>query len=133
MIDYKNLYFEYLFGGDNLKLLRQIAIIFSIYFLGEVVQKTLSLAIPGSVLGMLILLLLLSTGVIKLRMIENISNFLLDHLAFFFIPAGVGLISSFSMLKGNLLAIIIVSLLSTIVVLLVTGIVVQLMMKGENQ
>lgn len=117
-------------GGEKLKLLRQASIILGIYFLGELLQKSLNLPIPGSVIGMLILLGLLYTGVIKLDMIEEISNFLLDHLAIFFIPAGVGLISSFSLLRGNWFAIIAVSFISTIIVLVATGIIVQIILKG---
>ncbi|QGU93832.1 CidA/LrgA family protein [Clostridium bovifaecis] len=113
-----------------MKLLRQASIILGIYFLGELLQKSLNLPIPGSVIGMLILLGLLYTGVIKLDMIEEISNFLLDHLAIFFIPAGVGLISSFSLLRGNWFAIIAVSFISTIIVLVATGIIVQIILKG---
>lgn len=113
-----------------MKLLRQASIILGTYFLGELLQKSFNLPVPGSVIGMLILLGSLYTGLIKLDMIEEISDFLLDHLAFFFIPAGVGLISSFSLLRGNWFAIITVSLISTIIVLVATGVIVQIIMKG---
>lgn len=115
-----------------MKLLRQSCIILGIYFLGELLQFAFHLTVPGSVLGMLILLICLCSGLIKLDMIEDVSNFLLDHLAFFFLPAGVGLISSFSVLKGNWTAIIIVSIISTILILSITGLLVQIMMKGEK-
>lgn len=123
---------SYLKEGVNVKLLRQCTIILSIYFLGELIKKGLSLPIPGSILGMLILLFLLCTKIIKLDMVEGISNFFLDNLAFFFIPSGVSLMSSFSVLKGNWLAIISISIISTIIVLSVTGAIIQLISKGRN-
>lgn len=119
-------------GGEILKLIKQTAIIFGIYFLGEFIQNILALPIPGSVLGMLILLVLLCTGHIKLEMINDISDFLLNYIAFFFIPAGVSIISSFSILKGNWLAIISVAIISTIITLAVTALIIQLLMRGEN-
>ncbi|MCY6370261.1 CidA/LrgA family protein [Clostridium ganghwense] len=116
-----------------MKLLRQSSIILIIWFSGELLHTTLNLPIPGSVLGMLILLTCLCTRVIKLDMIEEFSNFLLDHLAFFFIPAGVGLISCFPILKDNWIAIIAISFFSTIIIMSSTGIIVQSMIRRRNK
>jgi holin-like protein len=107
-------------------LLKQFSIILSIYFLGELIQKYTGLPIPGNVLGMLMLFFGLNTGVIKLNMISKISDFLLENLAFFFLPAGISLITCFALLQGKLTAILAVSLISTIVTLTVTGLTVEL-------
>ena len=123
-----------------MKILRESIIILSIYLIGEIISKSLSLSIPGNILGMLILLLLLCTKVIKVDQIESISNFFLDHLAFFFIPAGVGLLTSFNLIKDSLLSILIICVITTSLVLVVTGKVVELIInikknnlnKGEN-
>lgn len=112
-----------------MKLLRQSCLILGICFLGEVLNKSFNLPIPGNVLGMILLLILLSTGTVKLEKIEEISNFLLDHIAFFFVPAGVGLISCFGLLKGNLIVITFITLISTIIIMAVTGLTVQLLKK----
>lgn len=110
-----------------MKLLRQLCIILIICFLGQLTQKSINLPIPGSVLGMVILLICLSTGIIKLEMIEEVSNFLLDHIAFFFIPAGASLISYFGILKINLVAIVLISFISAIIIMAITGTVVQIL------
>ncbi|MDD4498597.1 MAG: CidA/LrgA family protein [Methanosarcinaceae archaeon] len=106
-------------------MLKQFSIILSIYFLGEGLQKAFSLPVPGNVLGMLILFFGLYAGIVKLDMIERASDFLLDNLAFFFLPAGVSLITCFSLLEGQLTSILIISLLSTFVILIVTGLIIQ--------
>lgn len=116
-----------------MKLLRQSTLILGIYFLGSLIQETLKLPVPGSVLGMIILLFLLCAGVVKIYMIENITNFLLDNLAFFFIPAGVGLLSSFTMLKDKLSVIVFISITSTIIMIISTGLIVEIMMKGRKK
>ena len=84
-----------------MKLLREMLIILAIYFVSEFISKSLHLPIPGNILGMLLLLFLLCTKVVKVEMIDKVSTFLLDHLAFFFIPAGVGIITAYNVLRGN--------------------------------
>ncbi len=108
-----------------MKYLRQMGIVLIISFLGELISKFLNLPIPGNVLGMVILLILLSTGIVKLEMIEDLSNFLLSYLAFFFIPAGVGLINNLDLLKANWLSIFLICALSTIITMVVTGWTIQ--------
>ncbi|AKB80641.1 Antiholin-like protein LrgA [Methanosarcina barkeri 3] len=110
-------------------MLKQFSIILSIYFLGELIQKALGLPVPGNVLGMLILFFSLCTGVIKLNMIDKISDFLLENMAFFFLPAGASLITCFALLEGKLTAILAVSLISTFIILAVTGLTVELVQR----
>jgi holin-like protein len=114
-----------------MKLLRQFAIVIVICFLGEILNRFLGIPIPGNVLGMIILLAGLVTKVIKLSYIEDISEFLLKHLAFFFVPAGVGIISSLDILKGNWTSILAIVFISTVLVTAATGITVQLI-KGNR-
>lgn len=108
-----------------MKLLRQSAILLLIIFIGEVLNRVFKIPIPGSVIGMIILLIGLLTGIVKLSHIEEISNFLLDHLAFFFIPAGVGLLSILGVIKDSWYLILLLSLLTTIIVMAITGLIVQ--------
>lgn len=118
-----------------MKLLREAMIIIAIYFFGELISKTLIKFIPGNILGMLILLLMLSSKMIKLEAIETVSKFLLDHLAFFFIPAGVGLLTAIDLIKENAINLIFVCIISTFIVMSVTGLIVQILInkKEKNQ
>ena len=74
---------------------------------------------------MILLFVLLTSNIIKVEKVENLANFFLDHLAFFFIPASVGLMTSFASLKGSIFKIILLCILTTIIVIAVTGITVQ--------
>ncbi|MFD3155903.1 CidA/LrgA family protein [Haloimpatiens sp. FM7330] len=112
-----------------MKLLKQLCIILIINFLGELIHISLNTSIPGNVIGMILLLLLLCTNAIRLSMIEHVSDFLLKNLAFFFLPAGVGLISCLGILNGNWLAFLCICLISTIIIILVTGLTIQLLKK----
>ena len=116
-----------------MKLLRQLLLILTICFSGEVINRLFSLPIPGNIIGMVILFLCLYTGIIKLEMIADIAKFLLDHLAFFFVPAGVGLLAYLDVIKSSWLAILIISLITTIIVMIITGHTVQLLKGGEKE
>lgn len=108
-----------------MKLFRETIIIFGIYLIGDFISKVCNLPIPGNILGMIILLILLCSKVIKISQIENISNFLLDHLAFFFIPAGAELMNSFGIIKDTWIKLIIVCIITTAIVIASTGLIVQ--------
>jgi holin-like protein len=101
--------------------------------MGELIHKTSGLPIPGNVIGMLILFFGLYTGIIKLDTIGKISDFLLENLAFFFLPAGVSLITSFALLEGKWISILEISILSTVIILVVTGLTVEFVKKSLRQ
>ena len=108
-----------------MKFFRESILLHSIYFAGEILSKLLNLPIPGSIVVMILLFVLLTSNIIKVEKVENLANFFLDHLAFFFIPASVGLMTSFASLKGSIFKIILLCILTTIIVIAVTGITVQ--------
>jgi holin-like protein len=80
---------------------------------------------------MVILLALLSKGIIKLEMIDDIAKFLLDHLAIFFIPPGISLVNNLDLLKEECLPIFTSVFISTVVVIVVTGLTIQFIKKGR--
>ena len=52
--------------------------------LGEILQLKFNIPVPGTILGMVILLFLFMIKVIKLKTIENISTILLEEFALIF-------------------------------------------------
>lgn len=112
-----------------MKLFREALIILGIYLFGDFLASSLNLPIPGNILGMVILFILLCTKIVKVDNINTITNFLLDHLAFFFIPAGVGLMSSLGIIKSTWLQLLIVCLSTTAIIIASTGIIVQAISK----
>lgn len=108
-----------------MKLFRESIIIFGIYLIGVFLAEILPLPIPGNVLGLLILFILLCTKIIKVEQIKTVSDFFLDHLAFFFIPAGVGLISSFGIIKEIWAKLLLVCVITTFITMAATGKIVE--------
>jgi holin-like protein len=102
-----------------------MALLLLIVFIGEILNRVFKIPIPGNILGMILLLIALLTGIIKLHQIEEISKFLLDHLSFLFIPAGVGLLSVTGALKDSWYFLLLIAIITTILVMAVTALVVQ--------
>ena len=115
-----------------MKLFKEALIILIIYLLGEFLSSFFKLPIPGNIIGMIILFLMLCFNVIKIDNISSVSNFLLDHLAFFFIPAGVGLMTSLNIIKSNWLQLLIVCLCTTVIIIASTGLIVQFISKKSK-
>ena len=113
-----------------MKYLRQLMIVLIPYLIGTVLQLSLHLPIPGSVIGLILLFLGLQVGIFKVEMIEELCEFLLSNMSFFFIPAGVGLMTAFGVLKGKWMPFMIVVVFSTCLVWIVTAFVVKILRKG---
>ncbi|ULT55253.1 CidA/LrgA family protein [Neobacillus drentensis] len=71
----------------------QLLILIVIYQVGNLTASFFNLQIPGNVIGIVVLLVLFSFGVIKVEQIELAAGWLLKHLGFFFIPISVGLMN----------------------------------------
>ncbi|MGE6376318.1 CidA/LrgA family protein [Peribacillus muralis] len=71
----------------------QLILLLIICKLGYYFADLLHLPIPGNVIGMILLFFLLQTKVLKVQWIELASGFLVKHLAFFFIPISISLMT----------------------------------------
>jgi holin-like protein len=108
-----------------MKMMLQIGFVFAICLLGEVVSVFLPLPVPGAVLSMIVLFLLLVFKVVKVDHIRQKADFLLKNMAFFFIPAGVGILAHFSNVKNEIPALLAVVVLTTFFTFGATALVVQ--------
>lgn len=109
-----------------MNILKQWILILFVYFLGEVSAKSLSLPIPGNIMGMIFLFIFLVTGIIKLEKIEDAAKSILGNLAFLFIPAGVGLMNYFGIVSNYIAQILFIVVITTLIVMSCTGLTVQL-------
>ncbi|MCF6463631.1 CidA/LrgA family protein [Clostridium sp. Cult1] len=112
-----------------MKTLKEFSLILIILFIGQVLQQKYNIPVPGTILGMIILLLLLITRVLKIERIEKISDVLLKHLTLFFVPSVVGIMNLFDKVKGIWVYLLIILFISTIVVMVVTGLTIQFLDK----
>lgn len=108
-------------------MIRSCLVIFGCWALGELVVLVTGLAVPSSIVGMLLLALFLKIGWVKEDWVKGFSDLLTTNLPLFFVPPGVGLMAYFNVIKASFWPIILAALGSTVIVLAVTGWVHQLL------
>jgi len=104
-----------------LKYMKQFTIILIVTCIGEFLNHFIDLPIPASIYGLVLMLILLVTKVIKLESVDKTAEFLIEIMPVMFIPAGVGLITAWGDLKPVVIPIVIISIVSTFLVMAVTG------------
>lgn len=105
-----------------MKLLNQLAVILAFWLVGEVLGQLLSpiVKIPGAIMGMVLIALALTLGIIKESSIKETSDLLLNNISFFFVPASVGILAITGMTNFILFKIVIITLISTFTTMFVT-------------
>ncbi len=118
-----------------MKIFNQLAVILGLWAIGEYISSFIQniVVIPGSIIGMILLFVLLKFKVVKLENINEVSNFFLDNMAIFFIPAGVSLIKSLNLISENIIVLMITIVVSTIIVMYVTGKLVDIMIDRKTK
>ena len=112
-----------------MKYLKQFLIILGITFIGEILKLCIPLPIPASIYGMVILFAGLMTGIIKLESVKETGKFLIEIMPIMFIPAGVGLISSWDKLSPIILPTCLITAIAVVTVMAVTGWISQIVIR----
>lgn len=118
-----------------MKIVEQLFFILLFSLIGEVIAVLLSpyIAVPGPVMGMVILFAALHFGWIKKSSIKMVGTWLTDNMAIFFVPAGVGLMTHFDTLQSIWWQLLLVVLITVIVLLICIGKFVQKFIRQPNQ
>ncbi|WP_026891220.1 CidA/LrgA family protein [Lacrimispora aerotolerans] len=116
-----------------MRYLRQFSIILFISLIGEIIHLFISLPIPASIYGLLLMLIGLKTKLIPLNAVEDASMFLIEIMPVMFIPAAVGLLDSWGILGSMLVPFIVITLVSTILVMVITGRVTQFFIRMDKK
>lgn len=116
-----------------MKYIKQFGIILTISFIGEVCNHLLPVPVPASIYGLVILFGGLFFGWIKLEDVKETGKFLIEIMPFMFIPAAVGLLESWGVLKPICIPVIGITLVTTIIVMAVTGRATQFVIRRGNR
>lgn len=114
-----------------MKYLRQFCIILIVSFLGEILHILIPLPVPASVYGLILMLTALCTGILKSEQVNAAADFLIEIMPVMFIPAAVGLLDAWPVLKPVCLPVIAITLITTVIVMAVTGQVTQRMIRHK--
>ncbi|KWF76633.1 murein hydrolase transporter LrgA [Burkholderia cepacia] len=110
-----------------------IAVLLTFQCLGEGLTYLLQLAVPGPVIGMLLLLVSLHIFPSLATTLESTAASLLQNLSLLFVPAGVGVMSTVDGIKGDLLPIALSLALSTLLTIAVTAMTMQYLTRLTSQ
>jgi holin-like protein len=104
----------------------QVGSLIAIWWLCEITVRALSLPVPGSILGMTVLLMLLLSGYLRSTWVRRGASRLLDHMVLFFVPAVMALLNHKELLSLIGLKILMVIVVSTLAVMVATAFVVEI-------
>ena len=116
-----------------MKYLKQFSIILFISLLGEILHSIVPLPMPASIYGLAILFMALSTGIIPLEEVRETGRFLIEVMPLMFIPAGVGLMKSWGVLKPLIIPVVVITVISLIAVMAVSGRISQRIIKAQEK
>ena len=116
-----------------MKYVRQFWIILLISARGEELHVLIPLPVPASVYGLVIMLIALGIHIIKLDQVKEAAEFLIEIMPVMFIPAGVGLLTAWGVLKPVCVPIIVLTVITTVVVMVVTGRVTQTVIRMDRK
>lgn len=101
--------------------LRQFLIILAVSFLGEGLHALIPLPIPASVYGLALMLLALCAKLVRPEQVKGAANFLIEIMPVMFIPAAVGLLDVWGLLRPILVPAAVIIVTTTVLVMAVTG------------
>ena len=116
-----------------MKFTKQFGLILAVTFIGELMRFLIPLPIPASIYGLVIMLIVLKTKIIKLEQVKDAAAFLIEIMPLMFIPAAVGILVSWEALKDIYVPIIIITITTTIIVMAVTGRITQFTIRMEKR
>lgn len=116
-----------------MKYIKQLSIILFLSLIGEIIHFFVPLPVPASIYGLVLMLAGLITGFIPLEAVREASMFLIDIMPLMFIPAAVGLLDSWEILRPILLPFAVITIVSTIAVMAAAGKVTQFFIKTNKK
>jgi putative effector of murein hydrolase LrgA (UPF0299 family) len=116
-----------------MKLFNQLLIIFLFTIFAEAIIILSGLRFPSSILAMLLVLIFLHLKWLRTEHIQELSDFFLMNMGFFFIPAAVGVIDKIPLLEDKIYIILAIAVITTIITFLVTTLAVSITVKIQQR
>lgn len=116
-----------------MKYLTQFLRILAFTLAGELLQRLVPLPIPASVYGLVLLFGALNTGLVKLEQVKDVGGFLISILPILFVSPAVGILDNWEAIRGALIPILALTLLSTVLTFGIAGRATQAMMGKEEK
>lgn len=115
-----------------MKYIKQFFIIIAVTFAGELLARLIPLPVPAGIYGLLILFAGLLTGLVPYESVKETGKFLVEIMPLMFIPATVGLLKVWGIVKDSLLSYAVILIVTTFLVMAVSGLVTQALVRRKD-
>ena len=109
--------------------MKQLGVLLACCVGGSLLSLLLRGLLPGNVLGLTLLIF----GAVRLHHVESVADFLLQNMAFFFLPAMLGVLEIWNDIKSEALAILAVCLLTTLCTAAATALTVHIVFRLQHR
>ena len=116
-----------------MKLIAQAGMVCAICWVSLCIERILPFAMPASIIGMLLLLLLLTLRLVKVEWVRELADLLLGNLQFLFVPALVSIVQYLDVLRESWLAIVIICAATTLITFAATVLAVRLTLRWTER
>jgi holin-like protein len=115
------------------KGLRGLLILVLFFEGGNWFAHALQLPVPGSIIGMMLFFLLMVSGIISVHWVEEMAQYLLKHLSFFFLPITIGIMSMGDLLVSKGWKLLLILMISTFFGFIACGWTVQWFVRKKGR
>lgn len=116
-----------------MKYINQVLIIVLFTFLGEALAYVIPFPIPAAIYGIVLMLIALGTGILKAENVKDVSQFLISIMPVLFVAPAVRLLEYWGIIAPDVVAIVVISVVSTFLVFAVSALVVNTLMKKNKE
>ena len=116
-----------------MKWIKQFGIILAVSFIGELLGNWIPLPIPASIYGIILLFLCLKLHLIPFDAVHETGDFLIEIMPLMFIPAAVGLLESWDIIRPPWIQYISIPVSTTFIVMVAAGLVTQAVIRRTKK
>ncbi len=115
------------------KVIFQIGMLFGLFYIGSFLKNFLHIPLPGSIIGLLLLLLLLFLKIVPVHWIQDGANALITLLPLLLVPVTVSVMKVPSLFSGKGLILFAIIMVSTILTMISVGWTSQLLERNVEK
>ena len=120
-----------------MKILKQFALIFLLFWISHGISTLLPFTMPASVIGLLLMFALLLAGILKTESIREAAEFLQGNMTLFLLPVVTSSMNYVDVIMENAFGFFVVCIVTTVLtyaaVVWSVHLTVKLMKKGEDK
>ncbi|MGY0615830.1 CidA/LrgA family protein [Vibrio sp. FJH11] len=114
------------------QLLISLFLIMGSLGIGVTIQKFTDVAVPGSVIGMIILFFSMVLGIVKVEWVKPGATLFIRYMILLFVPVSVGLMQHFDLLFANAWSILASAVGGTLIVLVSLALLLDYLLKEKH-